>query len=416
MAIENLQTEKAPNQAPSERAFWLAWSQITDVGPILIQRLHQTFGTLSQAWVAEAADLLAVEGIGLLTVENIVNQRRSRAPMDLLQQHQQENPHFWTPADADYPRLLREIPDPPPVLYYRGTVDRRENLGEVPSVAIVGTRQPTEYGRRWTRRLTTTLVEHGFIVVSGLAEGIDAEAHRACLAAGGRTWAVMGTGVNIVYPWTNKALGRQILEQGLVLSEHPMHTPPDRAHFPRRNRIIAGLCRATLVLEAPQKSGALITAHVANDYGRDVYILPGSLDNPQSLGCLHLLSKGAQPILDETHLLELLGSLPPMPDDSGAPSHTVSNTQPQVSTQVPHLALNLPPDMPPEQVQILQAIAQFSPPAAAGTDAGTDANAVPFDWLVQTTGLPAGKVSSALLQLEMQDWVIPAAGLRYRRR
>ncbi len=385
----------------TERAFWLAWSQVPEMGPVLIKRLHQHFGTLSQAWAAEAADLLAVEGIGLLTVEGIVTGRRSLDPLALLQQHEQENAHFWTPADADYPRLLWEVPDPPTVLYYRGRVVPQENAGQVPAVAIVGTRDPTDYGRRWTRRLTQVLAENGFTIISGLAAGVDAEAHRTCMAVGGRTWAVMGTGVNLIYPWTNKALGQQILEQGLVLSEYPFGTGPDRAHFPRRNRIIAGLSRATLVLEASHKSGALITARLANDYCRDVYILPGSLDNLQSLGCLNLLFKGAQPILGEAELLEMLGSLPRIVGDRAAPSAASSAAPSAASAAAPDLALDLAPDL----AQVLQAIAQFPPTS--------DSSAAPFDWLVQTTGLPASQVSSALTQLEMRDLVVATAGMRY---
>ncbi len=376
--------------AATERAYWLAWSRVPEIGPVLVKRLQQHFGSLAQAWAAEAADLLGVEGIGLLTAETIARERRSLDPTALLEQHAEENTHFWTPADADYPRLLLEIPDPPTVLYYRGTVIPEENLGQTPAIAIVGTRSPTDYGRRWTRRISQALAEQGFTIISGLAAGIDAEAHRSCMAAGGRTWAVMGTGVNLIYPWSNKALGQQILDQGLVLSEYPIGTQPDRAHFPRRNRIIAGLSRATLVLEAPLKSGALISARMAKDYGRDVYILPGSLDNSQALGCLGLLAKGARAILGTDELLELLGRLPKVLGNRHASPPAA-----------------LPANLPPELVQVLQAIAQFP--------ITSDSSAAPFDWLVQTTGLSASQLSSTLTQLEMQDLVVATAGMRYQR-
>jgi DNA processing protein len=167
--------------------------------------------------------------------------------------------------------LLIEIATPPPLLYFRGEVELAENLGETPLVAIVGTRQPSEYGIRWTRQISTALAKNGFTVVSGLAEGIDTETHTAALKAGGRTIAVLGTGVDVIYPAKNQQLYKQILSAGLVLSEYPAKTPPDRTQFPRRNRIIAGLSRAVLVMEAPLKSGALITANYANEFGRDVY-------------------------------------------------------------------------------------------------------------------------------------------------
>ena len=377
-----------------DRGYWLAWSQIAGIGPISIRRLQKHFGTLEEAWEAEAADLVQVDGVGLVTIEGIVVARRSINPATLLQEHEEKNPDFWTPADADYPRLLLEIPDPPPVLYYRGRVSRSEIQGLTPSIAIVGTRSPSEYGRRWTRRLTATLVQTGYTIVSGLADGIDTEAHRSCVEEQGRTIAVLGTGVNVVYPWSNQALYEQLLQDGLVVSEYPADTKPDRAHFPRRNRIIAGLSRATIVIEAPQKSGALITAYLANDYGRDVYALPGSLDNPKSIGCLALLNRGAHVILGEDHLLEMLGTLPQLNLPQAEPTQLLLELAP------------LPSDLPPELQQVLQAIAEVG-------DRHLDA--IPFDRIVQQTGLPTGSVSSALLQLELSGLITELPGMRYQR-
>ncbi|MGA7936713.1 MAG: DNA-processing protein DprA [Kovacikia sp.] len=372
-----------------ERAFWLAWSQINGIGPILLKRLQKSFGTLAHAWEASSTDLLEIDGLGFQTAEIIVAERRQLHPEQLLQQHEQENPSFWTPADPEYPQLLLEIPDSPSVLYYQGKVEHRENQGLVPMVAIVGTRSPSDYGKRWTRRITTALAQNGFTIVSGLAEGIDTEAHRSCLDMEGRTLAVVGTGVDMVYPWSNRGIYQQVVTHGLVLSEYPAGTQPDRTHFPRRNRIIAGLCRAVLVMEAPKKSGALITAYFANDYGRDVYILPGSLDNPKAIGCLHLWSKGAQPILSESHLLEMLGTMPQM--------HTP--TRP-TQTQLP---LNLGPDLE----KVLQTITELSQ--------GQIGESVPFDLIVQKSELLAGNVSAALLQLELMELVSQQPGMRYQR-
>ncbi|MBW4692039.1 MAG: DNA-processing protein DprA [Lyngbya sp. HA4199-MV5] len=372
-----------------ERAFWLAWSQINGVGPVLLRRLQKHFGSLITAWEADSLALVEVEGVGTQTADAIVAERKAYNPAALMEEHERENAHFWTPADADYPRLLLETPDPPPLLYYRGTVDALENQGTTPMVAIVGTRDPSDYGRRWTRRLTTTLAQSGFTVVSGLAEGIDTEVHRSCLSVRGRTLAVLGTGVDVVYPWSNRQLQQQVIEQGLLLSEYPAGTQPDRTHFPRRNRIIAGLSRATIVMEAPLRSGGLITAHLANDYGRDVYILPGSLDNPKSLGCLHLLNKGAQVILSEAHLLEMLGSLPKLIPPT--PAH---------QTQIP---LNLEPALE----KVLQILTQFAQENGA--------ESLPFDFIVQQSQLQAGAVSSALLQLELMGLVSQQPGMRYQR-
>ncbi|PSO53243.1 MAG: DNA-protecting protein DprA [Cyanobacteria bacterium QS_7_48_42] len=362
-----------------ERAYWLAWSQITGVGAVLLRRVQQHFGTLEAAWEAPAQALGEVEGIGGRLVEAVAQGRSQLHPEELLEQHCAKNPHFWTPADAEYPRLLLEIPSPPPVLYYCGEINRQENLGSTPLVTIVGTRYPTDYGRRWTRKISAALAQHGFTVVSGMATGIDAEAHRGCLEAGGRTWAVMGTGLDLVYPASHSKLAQDIQKQGLVLSEYPVGTKPERGHFPVRNRIIAGLSRAVLIAEAPQKSGALITARYANEFCRDVYALPGSLDNEQSLGCLGLLNRGANLVLSEGHLLEMLGTMPQL----------------DVVEQSPQ-----PPELEPELAQVLQAIT---------------VEPTSFDLIVQQVGLSASSVSGILLQLELLGLVSQLPGMRYKR-
>ncbi|NET05280.1 MAG: DNA-protecting protein DprA [Symploca sp. SIO2B6] len=373
-----------------ERAYWLLWSQVTGIGPVLLCRLQQYFGTLAEAWSAPAMDLGAVEGIGKQLLEAIEQARSQLNPEEVLEQHDLKNPDFWTPADTNYPQLLREIPTLPPVLYYRGQVNLQENQAIKPTVGIVGTRNPTEYGRRWTRKISAALAQHGFTVVSGMAAGIDAEAHRGCLEAGGRTIAVLGTGVDIVYPPRNQLLYEQIQQQGLLLSEYRATTKPNRRHFPQRNRIIAGLSRAVLVTEAPSKSGALITAYQANEFCRDVYALPGSLDNPNSLGCLGLLSRGAQVILSVGHLLEMLGALPEVDSqDSAVQLSLLTPEQPKVV-----------PNLEPELAQVLQALT-FEP--------------ILFDVVVQQVGLSTGQVSGALLQLELLGLVSQLPGMRYRR-
>jgi DNA processing protein len=370
-----------------ERAYWLAWSQVDRVGPVLIRRLQQHFGTLAEAWKASATELGRVEGFGYQLTTTLTAARSQINPEQLLEQHLVKNPYFWTPADADYPRLLLEIPSPPPVLYYRGQVQLQENQGIIPTVGIVGTREPTEYGKRWTRKISTALAKHGFTVVSGMAAGIDTNAHHGCLSAGGRTLAILGTGIDVVYPPRNLSLYEEIQKQGLVISEYPAGSKPNRAHFPQRNRIIAGLSRAVLVMEAPTKSGALITADFANEFCRDVYALPGSLDNEQALGCLGLLSKGAHVILNEGHLLEMLGAIPNL--DAVVQLPLFAQEQP---TSVPQLE--------PELAKVLQSLT--SEPTS-------------FDVVVQQVGMDAGSVSSALLQLELMGLVSQLPGMQYRR-
>ena len=375
-----------------EGAYWLAWTQISGIGPVLLRRLQQHFGTLATAWNATKVQLGEVEGFGFQTLEKVVQQRSRLHPEQLFTKHQQENSHFWTPADADYPRLLLETPSPPPILYYRGEVELQENLGQKPMVGIVGTRQPSEYGIRWTRQIGTALAKNGFTVVSGMAEGIDTESHIAAMKAGGRTIAVLGTGVDVIYPYKNRDLYKQILTAGLVMSEYHTKTPPDRTHFPRLNRIIAGLSRAILVMEAPLKSGALITATYANEFGRDVYALPGRLDDHPSQGCLKLLSQGATFILKELdELLTMLGAIPQI-------DGVEASTAPE----------QLMPTLSPELQTVMDAFAAGVPEALAS-------DALPFDFIVQQTGMAAGSVSGALLELELMGLVSQLPGMRYQK-
>lgn len=368
-----------------ERKYWLAWSQISGIGPILIQRLQQHFSNLETAWKASPGELRKVEGFGIQTLEKVVQQKSRLNPEQLLTQHQQINPHFWTPADPEYPQLLREIPTPPPLLYYRGEIDLQENSGQKPLVGIVGTRQPTEYGIKWTRQISTALAKNGFTVVSGMAEGIDTESHSATLKAGGRTIAVMGTGVDVIYPHKNRDLYQQILKSGIVISEYPAKTPPNRTHFPRRNRIIAGLSRAVLVMEAPLKSGALITATYANEFNRDVYALPGKIDDQPSQGCLKLISQGAGLINHELNeLLIMLGAIP----------------QIDIETETPLVKSPPIPNLAPELQQIINTLA---------------IDALSFDFIIQKTGMNAAIVSSSLLQLELMGLVTQLPGMRYQK-
>lgn len=364
-----------------ERIFWFAWNQIQGMGPVLQKRLAQGFGTLEAAWNASPEALQQVDGIGTKLAWAIA-QQRNRCDLDTLLNPDHQ---FLTPADKAYPALLYDIPDPPPVLYYRGNLELLPTCQTHSAVGIVGTRSPSEYGKRWTRRLTQALSRAGFLIISGLAAGIDREAHQSCLEAQGHTIAVLGTGVDVVYPYRNRDLYRAIGQSGLLLSEHPPGTPPDRIHFPRRNRVIAGLSRAILVTEAPAKSGALITAELANDYGRDVFALPGSLDNPRCGGCLALVNQGAQLILGEEALLTALGSIPLAAAPSPSPS----------SPAKPQPALSPPLD------QVFQAI----------TDESRS-----LDTIVQQAGnLPTGDVLSALVQLELMGLVNQLPGMQYQR-
>ena len=362
-----------------ERAYWLAWSQIEGVGAVSLNRIYQHFGSLQTAWNAPAIAFAEVEGINGKAARAIEQYRPKDLPAKLIAPHLEQNPQFWTPGDELYPRLLAEIPGPPPLLYHRGQIEPEENLGSKPMVGIVGTRNPSEYGKRWTKKLTQALVSHGFGIVSGMAAGIDTVAHHTCLENNGRTIAVLGTGVDQIYPFSNRDLYHRLSKDGLIVSEYSAQTQPDRGHFPARNRIIAGLCRAVLIIEAPQRSGALITARYANDFGRDVYILPGSLDNPKALGCLGLLNSGAHVVLGSRHLLEMLGTMPCL-------DRLPTTTKPK-------------PELSPDLASIYNLIERES---------------VPIDTIARQTGLAINEILATLSQLEMMDLVVQLPGMRYQ--
>jgi DNA processing protein len=336
----------------------------------------------------------------------VTEKRLQIKPAQLLEQHQQKNPHFWTPTDSEYPRLLLEIPSPPPLLYYQGQINLQENRGITPTVAIVGTRFPTEHGRRWTYRISAALAKHGFTIVSGMAAGIDGIAHQACLQAGGRTLAILGTGVDQIYPSAHRQLWQEIQEQGLLLSEYPAGTPPKQSNFPARNRIVAGLSRAALVMEAPQKSGSLITARYSNEFGRDVYILPNSPDVEEAQGCLRLIHQGAEVIIEIEQLLEMLGTIPALDNYQQLSlfSQLETSDNPPKNKQklkkVEPIIIEKTPDLEPNLAQVLKAVTP---------------EAIAFDIIVNESGFSTAEVSGALLQLELLGLVSQLPGMRYQR-
>ncbi|MEL6470848.1 MAG: DNA-processing protein DprA [Cyanobacteria bacterium J06623_4] len=397
----------------TERAYWLAWSTIKHVGPVTIKRLWEHFGLLAVAWQTPANELLAVDGIGLLTAERIDSVRKTLDPAQMLAQHERENESFWTPADPGYPALLLAITDPPPVLYYRGAL----RLNDVPralTVGIVGTRRPSSYGRRWTQRLSCGLSRQGGVIVSGMAAGIDTEAHTSCLDQQGMTVAVLGTGVDVVYPQRNAALYRRIVDHGLVVSEYPDGTGPDKTHFPQRNRIIAGLSRAVLVAEAPARSGALITARLANDYCREVYALPCALDNKQGEGCLHLIQQGAQVVVSEAALAESLEALPALDRPQTVPKEGLSTaTEAVASVQDRAPEENPAKSAGRDRTESLAEAVALSP-LLAQVLAAVSVEPALLDQIVLQAERETGPVLGALVELELLGLVTQLPGMQYR--
>ena len=276
------------------------------VGAALHRRLCEHFGSARAALRAPRSELKRVPGIGELTSSAIVEQSRSGAAGEEIEAAASEGVAILPFGSAGYPASLATLHDPPLVLYVRGSLEERDLLG----VGLVGSRQATPYGLRQAARFGGELADVGVTVVSGLARGIDTEAHTGALRAKeGRTLAVLGSGVASVYPPENRFLARRIAERGALLSEFPLRSTPVPENFPRRNRIISGLSLGILVIEAGEKSGALITADWAMEQGREVFALPGSVESPMSRGAHLLIRQGAK--LAET-AADVLEELPPL--------------------------------------------------------------------------------------------------------
>jgi DNA processing protein len=288
-----------------ERAYWVVLNMAAGIGPVRFQRLLDICGGARGAW--RASDLeLAAAGLERRTADSLRRLRQQTTPEAVARRLAQLGIRALTLLDDDYPRNLREVSDAPPVLFIRGGLLE----ADAQAVALVGTRRATPYGRAAAERLARDLAAAGVTVVSGLAKGVDTSAHHASLEAGGRTLAVLGNGLDQVYPAENGALARRIAEGGCgaLVSEFAPGVPPDAVNFPRRNRIISGLSRATVIVEAGERSGALITADFALEQGRDVLAVPGSIFNPMSVGANQLLRQGATPVTCADDILEVLGS------------------------------------------------------------------------------------------------------------
>lgn len=289
--------DAATNPVP-ERAWWLAFMQVPRIGPARIQRLLEHFGSLREAWGASGSELREAVPAGVLT--ELLRIRGELDVQALYERTTRDGVRITCWADDDYPALLREVPAPPPLLYYRGQLVETDST----AVAIVGTRRVTAYGKEMAYRISFDLAKAGVTIVSGLALGVDGVAHRAALEAGGRTLAVLGSGIDVLYPGRHRDLAGKIEEQGAVITEYPPGTQPDRFNFPPRNRIISGLSRGVVVIEAPERSGALITVDFAAEQGRDAFAVPGPVHAPASAGCHRILREGATLVRSAEDILE----------------------------------------------------------------------------------------------------------------
>jgi len=281
--------------------YWLGFNLVRGIGPVRLRMLLDFFGDIQSAWEASEQVLREIK-LDRRSLENFLKMRHQMDLDEVLRQVERAGVQALTWDSSDYPGLLRQIADAPPVLFVRGTLTPADEW----SVALVGTRKATVYGREVTHRLATDLVQNRVTLVSGLARGIDSIAHKAALDAGGRTLAVLGSGVDFIYPTEHRKLAEAIVENGALISDYPLGTRPEAANFPARNRIISGLSLGVVVVEADVKSGALITADFALDHGREVFAVPGSILSPASAGCNRLLRDGASVVTEVGDILETL--------------------------------------------------------------------------------------------------------------
>ena len=285
----------------NDKRYWIGFTLVKGIGAVRFQRLLERFGDAESAWKAAPAEL-AGAGLSLKMIERLVAVREKADLARIWDQIQSKGIEVLTWLDEAYPQRLKEIEQPPPVLYMRGELLPEDTW----AVAIVGTRRVTPYGRQVTEQIASFLAANGVTVVSGLARGVDAIAHNAALKAGGRTLAVLGSGVDRIYPPENRALAEQIFEHGAVLSDYAPGTPPESSNFPPRNRIISGLSMAVVVIEAGETSGALITAEFAAEQGREIFAVPGNILAPQSKGTNKLIQQGALPLLSASDIMQAL--------------------------------------------------------------------------------------------------------------
>ncbi|MHC1740861.1 MAG: DNA-processing protein DprA [Anaerolineaceae bacterium] len=354
-----------------KQAYWVGFNLVRGIGAVRMKNLLDYYGNLEIAWNAPASGLISA-GLPTRVVENFILIRNKVNLESIMERITSQGVKVYTWEDEIYPKRLKEIAQPPPVLYVKGSINVEDDW----AVSVVGTRRVTPYGRQVATEIARFLAANGVTVVSGLARGVDAIAHSTAMQAGGRTIAVLGSGVDVIYPPEHRKLAEEIMTQGAVISDYPMGTQPDSSNFPPRNRIIAGLSLATIVVEAGETSGALITAKFAVDQGRDVFAVPGSILAPQSEGTNRLIEQGARPLLRMNEILEVL-KLENIPEK-----------------QTSRKTINATPD----ERKLLQSLTQ---------------DPKYIDEICNLSGLPIQTVSATLTVMELKGLVTHVGGMNY---
>ena len=341
---------------------------IEGIGPRLIQNLVSEFSTVENIFTASQRELTAIPGIGKTLAARIFHSCDSEATKTIAL-CQENDIEIITSDSKHYSSLLSETFTPPIILFRQGI-----RSPQTRNIAVVGTRRCSPYGRRTAIQLSQQLSKHGYTIVSGLAYGIDEAAHTAALNAGGETIAVLGSGLLRIYPQQHQALAHRVSQQGSLISEFPPHAGPRKAHFPQRNRIISGLCAATIVVQAAQRSGALITANLALEQGRDVFAVPGPINDYRSRGCHQLIRDGAHLVESADDILDVLEDSLPAPLSAG-------------ERQVQQPAVDLS-----ESESRILALVEETPTSV--------------DYLIQSCDSPAASVLPILTQLEMKRLIV----------
>lgn len=363
----------------AELKYWLALHHAPGVGAVRFAEILSKVPDLPSLFNA-SSEMLDSWKIPARLAAYIKNPDWSVINKDLHWAADNSSNHILTIADADYPELLKDIHDPPPLLYLRGNMD----LLSLPQLAIVGSRNPTKSGELLAKEFAAFLAQHGFVITSGLAIGVDGAAHEGALKVQGKTIAVVATGLDRVYPASHYELAHQIAQQGLLVSEFPPGTSPRPGNFPRRNRIISGLSVGTLVVEAMLKSGSLITARLTAEQGREVFAIPGSIHNPLARGCHQLIKQGAKLVETAQDIVEELA--------------------PMISTLIET----------PEKIQPVSSSSTLDQDyQQLLTHMGYDP--ISIDQLVELSGLTPEEVSSMLLMLELDGYISSQTGGFYCR-
>ncbi len=363
-----------------ELAAWLALQQCPGIGPVKFRAIAQSNGFDILEFSRLDRQSLAAAG---LTSEQI--SALKHPPEELIDKtcdwlNTSEQHHILSQKNPQYPALLHELHDAPPLLYAIGRIE----LLDSPQIAIIGSRNCSPGGANTAEDFARVLAHSGFTITSGMALGIDSHAHRGALDASGNTIAVIGTGIDRIYPSRNKKLAHEIAAAGLIISDLPLGTPPNRENFPRRNRIISGLSLATLVVEATRNSGSLITARLSLEQGREVFAIPGSIHNPQVKGCHQLIRQGAKLVEQASDIIEDLGSLLGLVAEQSEADETVATAT----------------ELDEDYQRLLEQIG-YDP--------------VPIETLLERSGLTIDQLSSMLLILELQDHIQTAPGGLYLR-